>query len=139
MKNKYVRQFLLRGLIFGGFGPIIMGIVYLILSFCIEDFSVSGINVFTATISIYILAFIQAGCSVFNQIEHWSVPKATLFHFSFIYAAYVLCYLVNSWIPFEPLVLLIFTASFVVAYFIIWITVALIVKSTVKKLNSKLK
>ena len=139
MKNKYVRQFLLRGLIFGGFGPIIMGIVYLILSFCIEDFSVSGINVFTATISIYILAFIQAGCSVFNQIEHWSVPKATLFHFLFIYATYVLCYLVNSWIPFEPLVLLIFTAAFVVTYFIIWITVALIVKSTVKKLNSKLK
>lgn len=139
MKNKYAKQFIFRGLIFGGFGPIILGIVYLVLSFCIEDFSISGINVFTATVSTYILAFIQAGCSVFNQIEHWSLPKSTFFHFSFIYVAYVLCYLINFWIPFEPLVLLIFTAAFVVTYFIIWITVALITKSTVKKLNSKLK
>ena len=29
--NKYVRSFLHRGLMFGGFGPIIIGIVYLVL------------------------------------------------------------------------------------------------------------
>ena len=139
MKNKYLKQFFHRGLIFGGFGPIILGIVYLVLSFCIEDFSVSGINAFTAIVSIYFLAFIQAGCSVFNQIEHWSVPRSTFFHFSIIYVAYVLCYLINSWIPFEPLVLLIFTAIFVLGYFVVWLTVILVIKSTVKKLNSKLK
>ena len=139
MKNKYLKQFFHRGLIFGGFGPIIAGIVYLILSFTLEDFSLSGVEAFTAIISTYLLTFIHAGASVFNQIESWSVPKSLLVHFSLLYISYILCYVINSWIPFEPMVLLIFTAIFAVSYFVVWITVVLVIKSTVKKLNSKLK
>ena len=31
--NKYLKEFFHRGLIFGGFGPIILGIVFAILKF----------------------------------------------------------------------------------------------------------
>lgn len=44
--NKYVKEFLHRGLMFGGFGPIIAGIVYLILSYTLNNFSLSGSTVF---------------------------------------------------------------------------------------------
>lgn len=136
--NEYFKKFLHRGLIFGGFGPIICGIIFLIISKTTESFSLSGTEVFLAVISTYILAFVHAGVSVFNQIEEWSVPKSLLFHFSSLYIAYVFCYIINSWIPFEPEVILIFTAIFVALYFIIWLTVYFCVKSASKKLNSKL-
>lgn len=135
---KYVRSFFLRGAAFGGLGPIIAGMIYLILSFSIENFSLTGVEVFVAILSTYILAFIQAGASVFNQIEGWSIPKSIFFHLSFIYIAYVFCYLVNSWIPFDWKVILIFTGIFVLTYFIIWVSVYVSVKITSKKLNKKM-
>ena len=137
--KKYVKDFFLRGLIFGGFGPIVIGIVYLILSYTINEFSLSGLEVFVAIISTYILAFIQAGVSVFNQIESWGIAKSLFFHFITIYLAYSICYIINSWIPFEWTVLLIFTLIFVVAYFVVWFTVYFCIKATSKKFNNSLK
>ena len=137
--NIYLKRFLQRGISFGGFGPIIAGIVFLVLSKTIDGFSLGGGEVFLAILSTYVLAFIQAGASVFNQIEEWPLPKSLLCHFITIYIAYVLCYLVNSWIPFDINVVLIFTAIFAVTYCVIWLTVYFSVKATSKKLNSKIK
>lgn len=136
--NKYVKEFLKRGLIFGGFGPIILSIIYFIIGLSKTDFSLKPNEVVLGTISIYILAFIHAGASIFNQIESWSVPKSLLAHLSCLYFAYLLCYLINTWIAFDIKVIIIFTLIFIISYFIIWITVYLIVKRTSKQLNSKL-
>lgn len=136
--NKHLKSFLQRGLAFAGFGPIIAGIVFLILGNTITDFSLTGYQVFMAIISTYILAFVQAGASVFNQIEEWPLTKSLLCHFVSLYAVYISCYLINTWIPFEPMAVLIFTAIFVVGYLAIWLIVYLSVKATTKKLNSKL-
>lgn len=136
--NKYLKEFLHRGLVFGGFGPIVIGIIYAILEKTVENFSLDGVQLLTAIVSVYLLAFIQAGVSVFNQIEDWSVPKALLCHLSLLYVAYVTCYLVNSWIPFDITVLLIFTAIFLAGYFAVWITVFVSVKLVSRRLNAKL-
>lgn len=136
--NKYLKSFLRRGLIFGGFGPIIMGIVYFILSESIADFSLNGGQVFVATVSVYLLAFIQAGASVFNQIEHWSPLRSLSVHITVIYLAYLSCYLVNSWLHFDWTVMLIFTAIFVISYLVIWFTVFICVRISSKRLNTKL-
>lgn len=123
---------------FGGFGPIVAGIIYLILSLNIEDFSLTGMQILLAIISTYVLAFIQAGATVFNQIEHWPVAKSLLFHLATIYCAYVSCYLLNSWIPFEPLVIVIFTLIFMIIYFLIWSIVYFSIKSVSKRMNRML-
>ena len=136
--NKYLKSFLHRGLIFGGFGPVITGIIYLILSITIDNLSVSGTEMFTAIISTYLLAFIHAGCSIFNQVEHWPIAKSLFFHFLSLYLAYSVCYLINFWIPFDITVFLIFTGVFVLGYAIVWLIVYIIVKQTERKLNSKL-
>lgn len=136
--NKYFKEYLKRGMVFGGFGPIIAGAVYLILSFCIDDFTLSGADVFVAIVSTYLLAFVQAGASVFNQIEGWPIAKSLLCHLGSIYTAYVGCYLINSWIPFEATVVAIFTAIFIVTYFIIWIAVYLSIKAVSQKLNKRI-
>ena len=137
--NKYLKEFLHRGLMFGGFGPIVAGVVFAILQKTIDGFSLTGTEVLLAIISIYLLAFIQAGVTVFNQIEDWPVPKSLLCHFVLLYIAYSGCYLLNSWIPFEPMVLVIFSLIFTVTFFIIWGIVYLSVKSMSKKMNSKLR
>lgn len=134
-----VKDFFLRGLLFGGFGPVILGIVYLVLHFTLEDFTLTGDEVFIAILSIYLLAFVHAGASVFNQIESWPVAKSVLCHFGLLYVAYALCYVINSWIPFEPVVLGIFTAVFAAVYGLVWLIVYICFRATVKRLNRSLQ
>ncbi len=133
-----VKKFLHRGLIFGGFGPIVAGIIYFILSFKIDNFSLTGKEMFIAIISTYMLAFIHAGASIFNQIEDWPIMKSLLYHFTSLYLVYFICYLINSWIAFSVTAILIFTAAFIVIYFIIWIIVVISIKTTERKMNLKL-
>ncbi len=135
--KKYLLEFIKRGLIFGGFGPIVLGVIYYIISLYIEV-NLGAFEVLIGIISTYLLAFIQAGASIFNQIEHWGALKSIAVHLSFIYLAYLGCYLLNSWIPFDWNVVLIFTLVFLLTYFVIWFIVYFIVKNTTKKLNSKL-
>ena len=42
--NKYIKDYLLRGLIFSGFGPIIYGIVCLIIE-SMGNYNITGIQV----------------------------------------------------------------------------------------------
>ena len=136
--KKYIKSFIHRGLIFGGFGPIVVGIVYSIISLSIDNFSLTATEVLLAIISMYFIAFIQAGASIFNQIESWGITKSLLCHLSTIYFAYVLCYIINSWIPFDWKVILIFTMIFIIAYLLIWLIVYLSVKVATKKINKSL-
>lgn len=137
--NRYLKDFLHRGLIFGGFGPIVVAIVFMCISLADRGFSLTASQILLATVSSYLLAFIQAGVTVFNQIEHWSTVKSLLCHFVTLYATYSVCYVVNSWIPFEPMVLVIFSVIFAVLFFVIWTIVYLSVRATSKRFNSQLK
>lgn len=137
--NKYLKAFLHRGLIFGGFGPIVLGIVYWALDTSLADFSLTGSQLLLGILSVYILAFVQAGVSVFNQIDHWSVPKSLLWHFGVLFVTYLGCYLLNDWIPFHRNVVLIFSGIFVAGYLVIWLTVYISTKLVSKKLNAKLQ
>ena len=133
--NKYLKEFLHRGLMFAGFGPIVAAIVLFVVSLTVSDFTISGGTLLLAVISTYCLAFVHAGASVFNQIESWPIAKSMAAHFATLYAAYSLCYVANSWIPFEPMVLVIFTAIFAVTYIVIWGIVYLAVRHTSARLN----
>ena len=134
-----VKEFFLRGLIFGGAGPLVLGIVYLCLHRALEDFSLSGFEVFLGILSTYILAFIHAGSGVFHKIESWSPSKSCLCQMSLLYVSYVLCYVLNDWIPFEPIAIAVFTAIFVVGYGAICLTVYLSIKAYAKRLNRALR
>ena len=136
--NKYLKTFLHRGLLFGGFGSIVVGIVIWCIELAGVDIALSGGEMLLAVISGYALAFVQAGASVFNQIDEWPITKSLLCHFSLLFVTYSLVYVINSWIPFEPMVLLIFCLIFVAVYFIVWTTVYLCIKAHTKRLNARL-
>lgn len=136
--NKYMKEFFHRGLMFSGFGPIVFGIIMLCISFSQTGVVIDAKGIFSGIVSTYLIAFVQAGATVFNQIEHWSVPKSLLFHFGSLYIVYSLCYILNSWIPFKAEVLVAFTLIFITVYFAVWTTVYLCVRNTGKKINEKL-
>ncbi len=136
--NHYLKKFLHRGLLFGGFGPIVVGIVLAIIDAVTGDVSLHGTQILFAIGSSYLLAFVQAGSTVFEQIEHWSTVKSVFFHFLSLYVAYVGCYLLNSWIPLKKTVVLIFTGIFAVGFFAIWGIVVISVKAAERKLNKAL-
>ena len=136
--NKYVKEFFLRGLMFGGFGPIILAIIYFIVSKIHPETVLNGTEILLGVISVYLLAFIHAGASVFNQIEEWGLNKSIACHFGTLYVAYSFCYLVNTWIPFDIKIFGIFTAIFIAIYFVVWIIVYLSVRNCSKKLNTRI-
>ena len=136
--NKYMKEFFHRGLMFSGFGPIVFGIIMLCISFSRTGVVIDAKGILSGIVSAYLIAFVQAGATVFNQIEHWSIPKSLFFHFGSLYIVYSLCYILNSWIPFKPEVLAVFTLIFLAVYFAVWTTVYLCVRKTGKKFNEKL-
>ena len=137
--NPYVKSFLHRGLIFAGFGPIVSGLVYLFLEISGTKINISGYEIALAIVTTYIMAFVHAGSSVFNEIEKWGKAKSALFQMTSIYTVYMVGYLINRWIPLDYRFILIFTGSFVGGYLIIWFTVYFINKKNSDKLNEKLK
>ena len=124
---------------FSGFGPIVFGIIVLCISYFDSVAVHSARNIFMGIVTTYTIAFVQAGVTVFNQIEHWSVPKSMLCHFGLLYVVYSLSYIANSWIPFKAEVLVTFTVIFAVVFFAVWGIVYLCVRNTSKKINEKLR
>ena len=134
--NKYLKEFLIRGFMFSGLGPVVFGIVALCLSkFGIE---MTGKEVFMGIVSTYLLAFIIAGASVVEQIEEWSAFKAAFIHLLIIYVAYISTYLINSWIPFNSIVIAVFSICVVVCFIIIWFIAYFVSNKTRKLLNDKI-
>ena len=62
--KKNIIAFFKRGLIFGGFGPIIVSIIYYIVSL-FETVNLNPGQLLVAVVSSYLLAFVQSGATVF--------------------------------------------------------------------------
>ncbi len=139
MKKQYVKAFLHRGMLFAGFGPVIVGIVYLIEGLTAGDTSITTTNLFVLITTSYLLAFLVAGCSVFYQIENWGLVKATFFHMVSLYVTYLSCYVLNNWITADWTTVGIFSIIFLVGYLIIWGCIQISVRTTAKKFNKKIQ
>ena len=137
--NKYAKEFCIRGLIFGALGPLVYGIVMMILGFCNVKIEIQGWQILLAIVSTYLLAFIQAGSSVFEQVEEWSSFKSALIHLLTIYVIYLVTYLVNTWIPLNWIAIVIFTAAIIVTFLLIWLICYLVNRKFKNTLNTLIK
>ena len=137
--KKFVSVFMLRGLIAMGFGPIILAIVYLILKqvAVVDTLTVTqvGIGIF----SLSALAFIAGGMNAIYQVERLPLMMAILIHGSVLYVGYLGSYLLNDWLGFGIIPIIVFTAIFVVGYILIWVIIYSIMRRKTAKLNEILK
>ena len=117
--KKFVLEFLRRGLIASGIGPIVLAIVYLILqqTAAVETLSVNQVCI--GIFSITALAFIAGGMNAIYQIERLPLMVAILIHGGVLYISYLVTYLLNDWLDFGALPIIVFSAVFVVGYIVI--------------------
>ena len=137
--KKFVLEFLRRGLIAAGIGPIVLAFVYLILqqASAIETLSVNQVCI--GIFSITALAFISGGMNAIYQIERLPLMVAILIHGGILYISYLVTYLLNDWLDFGALPIIVFSAFFVVGYIVIWAIIYSIIKRNTAKLNKMLK
>ena len=137
--KKFVLEFLRRGLIASGIGPIVLAIVYLILQQTAAVETLSANQVCIGIFSITALAFIAGGMNAIYQIERLPLMVAILIHGGILYISYLVTYLLNDWLDFGVMPIVLFTAIFVVGYIVIWAIIYSIIKRNTAKLNKMLK
>lgn len=137
--KKYFKDFLLRGLVSMGFGPIIISIVYGILGLCRVVDKLAVNDVVLGILSITALAFLCGGITVVYQIEEIGISKAITLHGIALYVAYAVVYITNNWLKDGLIPFLIFTVIFVAGYALVWLVIYLITKRGTDSLNKKIK
>ena len=137
--KKFVLEFLRRGFVAAGIGPIILAMLYLILqqTAAVETLSVNQVCI--GIFSITALAFIAGGMNAIYQIERLPLMVAILIHGSVLYISYLGTYLLNDWLDWGIMPIVVFSAIFVVGYIVIWAIIYSIIKRNTNKLNEMLK
>ena len=137
--KKIVLEFIRRGLIACGFGPIVLAIVYLVLqnNGAIETLTVNQVCI--GIFSITALAFIAGSMNTLYQIERLPLMVAILIHGVVLYFTYLGTFLINDWLKLGLIPFLIFTGAFVVGYLVIWVIIYSIISKRAATLNMLLE
>ena len=137
--KKFVLEFVRRGFIATGLGPIVLAIVYLILkqSAAIDTLTVNQVCI--GIFSLSALAFIAGGMNAIYQFERMPLMTAILIHGGTLYIGYLGTYLLNDWLDFGVIPVIVFSTIFVVGYIVIWAIIYSIIRRNTAKLNEMLK
>ena len=137
--TKFVLDFIRRGLIGCGFGPLVLAILYGILEHqgLLETLPVR--QVCMAIFSISALAFIAGGINAIYQLERLPLMVAILIHGAVLYGSYLVTYLLNDWLEWGPVPVMFFTGIFVVGYLAIWAVIYRVIRRNTARINEVLK
>ena len=137
--KKFILEFVRRGAIAMGSGPIILAIAYIILQHTTNIDTLTVSEVYIGILSLSALAFIAGGMNAIYRIERVPLMAAILIHGGVLYIGYLGTYLINDWLDFGMLPIIVFTAIFIVGYLIIWVIIYSIIRKNTSKLNEILK
>ena len=137
--KKFVLEFVRRGFIATGLGPIVLAIVYLILKQSVDIDTLTVNQVCIGIFSLSALAFIAGGMNAIYQVERMPLMTAILIHGGTLYIGYLGTYLLNDWLDFGIIPIIVFTTIFVVGYIVIWAIIYSIIRRNTAKLNEMLK
>ena len=137
--KKIVVEFLRRGVVACGFGPIVLAVVYLVLQkqFNVQTLTVN--EVCTGIISLTVLGFVVGGMNAIYQIERLPLMIAILIHGSVLYLSYLATYLLNDWLEWGTGPIVGFSIIFVLGYLVIWAVIYSIIKKNTEKINQMLR
>lgn len=137
--KKFFLEFLRRGFIACGLGPIVLAVFYLVLQ---QQAAVESLTVNQVCIGIFsltALAFIAGGLNAIYQIEQLPLMVAILIHGGVLYISYLAAYLINDWLEWGATPILVFSVIFVLGYLVIWAIIYSIIKKRTARLNEMLK
>ena len=138
--KKHVIDFMHRGLVASVGGPVILAIVYLCLQANGAVTTLTVNEVVLAILTSALMAFIAAGISVVYQIEKLPLMWASFIQAIVLYFDYLLIYLLNGWLKYDPKVIFIFTIIFIAGYAVIWSLIYFLsIRPAINKMNRKLQ
>ena len=137
--KKFLKDFLLRGLVAAGFGPVVLAVIYGILGQTGVVDSISPREVCVGFLSVTLLAFLVAGMAAIYQVERLPLVCAIGIHGAVLYTSYILIYLLNGWLRREIVPVLVFTGVLAAGYGLIWLTIYLVTRAKTRKLNRMLR
>ena len=135
----YFLEFLRRGLLACGLGPLVLTVIYLILDAQTGLSSLAVGEVCRGIFSLSALAFVAGGMNVIYQIERLPLMAAILLHGGVLYVGYLAVYLLNGWLAGGIMPILVFTGIFAVGYVVIWILVCFLTQKHTASINAKLE
>lgn len=136
--KRFLLNFLRRGAVAAGIGPVVLATVYLILDANGTLPSLTPTQGAVGILSLAALAFVAGGLNALYAIERLPLMLAILIHGGVLYLAYLGTYLVNGWLEEGALPIIIFSAIFAAGYFVIWAAVYVIVKRSTARINRAL-
>lgn len=134
----HVKNFVFRGLIAAGFGPIVLAVVYGILGATGAVSAFMPGEVCLGILSITLMAFIAGGVTSVYQIESLPLISAILIHGGALYLDYLIMYLVNNWIPRNAAAIGTFSLIFAAGFAAVWCCIYLHTRKKTNALNKKL-
>ena len=137
--KKFGFDFLRRGLLACGLGPMVLAFLYLILQESASLVTLTVDQVCIGIFSLTALAFIAGGMNAVYQIERLPLMVAILIHGGVLYISYLVTYLLNGWLEWGITPFLVFTGIFVLGYLVIWAVIYSITRKRTARLNDMLK
>ena len=137
--KKYILDFMRRGLVASGFGPLVLAIFYLILHHNGRIQTLTVPQVCIGILSLYLLAFMAGGLNALYQVERLPLMAAVSIHGGILYLCYLATYLVNDWLQWGSIPIAVFSCIFLVGYLMIWMIISCIIRRRTEKLNEILK
>ena len=137
--KRHILEFLRRGGVACGFGPLLLAVLYWILHRrgVVDVLTVH--EVCLGIISLFLLAFIAGGMNFIYQIEQLPLMLAILIHGSILYISYLATYLLNDWLDWGWIPILVFSAIFLLGYLSIWAVIYVVTKKKTAQVNELLK
>ena len=135
----FAKEFFRKGLTAWGFGPIVLVVLYLILQKTGNLQTLTVHEVCLGILSLSALAFVAGGMNAIYQMERLPLMFAILIHGGVLYISYLATYLVNGWLDWGRMPLLVFTCAFVLGYLLIWAVIYVVTKKRTDRLNAMLK
>lgn len=137
--KKFILDFVHRGMVAGGIGPLVLAVLYLILQRQANVETLTVNEVCIGILSLTALAFVAGGMNAIYQQERLPLMVAILIHGGVLYLGYLATYLLNGWLQEGLLPILVFTGVFVVGYLMIWAVIYCIIRSRTARLNKMLR
>ena len=137
--KQFLKDFLMRGMVAAGFGPLALVVFYLITAHYGGVQTLSVNEVCTGIVSLTALAFIAGGMNAIYQIERLPLMAAITLHGAVLYGSYLATYLINGWLEQGRGPVLVFTVIFLVGYLAVWAVIYFITRRNTARINEILK
>ena len=136
--KRNVFEFVRRGLVACGFGPLVLVVLYLLLQRQDVLHTLTVNEVCLGIVSLAVLAFIAGGMNVIYQVERLPLMAAILIHGGVLYASYLGTYLINGWLAWGMTPILAFSVIFAIGYLAVWAVIYTVTKKNTVRLNEAL-